>query len=433
MYARYNVLKGSNLVGRTKRMRLITGCIMYLFFSDGSLASPGEASWNTWLLRQIDDHPDLVAARQHMNATFSHGDDMTRPLYNPEFETAYERQGDANNYRFGIRQTFDWWDKRGERTLQSESVKVAARQAYLQTRQDKLAQALRALVRWEAAGERYQLAIEQEEQLDALIALVKRRQRAGDLGQIDVELTLLTLSQRLYDTAQAMSAFQEAEATLRELLPAWLPGQQAIPVGTWVTETLISTDDGWLDDHPSVLAAKAQWEIQQQQAQLTRLEAKAEPTVGFDAGREDTDAVVGLTLSVPLNVRNNYSARTRAASQQALSAEAAYRAVRRQLRYALQADSAVVEQYRAQVTRWHSLMSERRDQSRRLLERQWNAGDLSTTEYLLTLQQGMDGLMAGISLNEQYRLAVVRWLSTSGQVVARLSTSSVETKGEKSP
>lgn len=405
----------------TKRIRQLLGCVVCFALWGDATASSGVAPWPQWLLSQVDNHPEVTAARERMNAAFSRGDAMTRALYNPELETQYEREGGDDNYRLGIRQRVDWWDRRGQRTLQAESVKVAARQAYLNARQDQLRRVLQALVSWEAANGKVQLARAQEQQLDELIALVRKRERAGDLGQIDVELSLLTLSQRLNDTAQAMAAFQIAQAQLRQLLPNWQVDKRAIPVSLWSTEFGESNEDDLLDNHPAVAAARAAWEIQLQQAQLARLEARAEPTVGLHAGRVGRDDVVELTLSVPLNLRNDYSAETRAAGDDALAAEATYRAIRRQQRFSLQADRAVLDQYRTQVVRWESLMSLSRDESKRLLERQWISGDLGTSEYLLALQQRMDGLRAGISLNERYRLAVIAWLSTSGQTAATLT------------
>ena len=61
----------------------------------------------SWLSMQINKHPDIIAAKEEMNAVFSNAEGNKQPLYNPELETGYEREGDANNYSIGINQTID--------------------------------------------------------------------------------------------------------------------------------------------------------------------------------------------------------------------------------------------------------------------------------------------------------------------------------------
>ena len=51
-----------------------------------------------------------------------------------------------------------------------------------------------------------------------------------------------------------------------------------------------------------------------------------------------------------------------------------------------------------------------------LLHKQWQSGDISTTEYLLALQQRAEGLNAGIELQSQYQLSQIDWLLQVGQV-----------------
>ncbi len=45
---------------------------------------------------------------------------------------------------------------------------------------------------------------------------------------------------------------------------------------------------------------------------------------------------------------------------------------------------------------------------------------MSTTEYLLALQQRADGLVAGIELETQFQLARIDWLFQTGQLATAL-------------
>ena len=107
---------------------------------------------------------------------------------------------------------------------------------------------------------------------------------------------------------------------------------------------------------------------------------------------------MGVTFSIPLNVRNNFSAETRAAERAALEAEARFQAVYRKQRFDWQAAQAAWQRFDQQYRSWKTLVHGRVENSAKLLERQWRSGDLSTTDYLLALNQRAESLLAGIAL-----------------------------------
>ena len=65
-------------------------------------------------------------------------------------------------------------------------------------------------------------------------------------------------------------------------------------------------------------------------------------------------------------------------------------------------------------------MAGRSERSQILLEKKWRSGDMSTTEYLLALQQLTEGLASGIELREQFQLAQIEWLFQTGKINAAL-------------
>jgi len=380
-------------------------------------------AWKNWLKNQIENHPELIAAKQQLKAQLFLAEGRTRPLYNPELETEFERQENADNYRIGINQTLDVWGKRSNRRQQAEFLRLAAEQTYAQTYQEKLTEALSVLATYQASKARYLLAQQQEQQIDTLFKLVKNRQRAGDLGQIEVNFSLASLAQRLNETAQAMADFRTAETRVWELFPSLPSDKSEVPAQLWQVNIGPASDDSSRDlveSHPSILLAKAQWEIHKETAELARLDAKAEPTLGINAGRDGNEDVVGLTFSIPLNVRNNFSAEQKAAAEEALSAEAAYRAVHRQQQFQIQAAASIAQQYQKQLQRLKSLLPQSSEQSQKLLEQQWRTGDLSTNDYLLALQQSMAGALSGIELQEEFQLAAIDWLMATGQMKAHI-------------
>ncbi|MEE8060168.1 MAG: TolC family protein [Pseudomonadales bacterium] len=404
------------------RCIVVGGCALYC--SSVLYADPSALAWSLWLHNQLEQHPDMIAAQQTMNAAFSIAEGRDQPLYNPALETEYEQQDDVDNYRLGISQTIDLWDKRGTRMQQGLFSRTAAKQNFQIIKQRKIAQALNAIVVWQATRQRADLARRQEQQLKTLLELVKGRQQAGDLGAVDAELTYLSLSKELYTTAQAMAEFRRAEANLREILPGLIVDKAVIPDSLWVTTpTLLGHSikgKAWVDNHPTVMASRFEWEVLRQQAELARRETKADPTFGIHAGKDDDEDYVGLTISIPLNVRNNFNAKARAAGQTALSAEANYLAIRRSQQFAIAAATDTLNEYQQRYEYWQALMEGRGERSEKLLEKQWRSGDLSTTKYLLTLQQRTAGLLAGIDLQSQFQLAHIDWLLQTGLITKAL-------------
>ncbi|MGK0306566.1 MAG: hypothetical protein ACI8UG_002324, partial [Gammaproteobacteria bacterium] len=116
--------------------------------------------------------------------------------------------------------------------------------------------------------------------------------------------------------------------------------------------------------------------------------------------------------------RNNYSAQAKAANQQAIAAEANFRSVMRKQRFAIQSSTDTLITYQKNYQRWQQLMDGRGKRSGNLLQKQWQSGDVSTTEYLLALQQRAEGLNAGIELQSQFQLSQIDWLLQVGQIKA---------------
>lgn len=379
-------------------------------------------NWNTWLASQIQQHPNVLAAREQLLGSKASAEATEQPLYNPELSTGFERNGKENNYQVGVQQTIDWWDRGGVRQKQASYMRRAAEAQYQQEVLEHTAKAIVALVEWHAAQRAATIAQSQQQQLNTLLELVGERQQAGDLGSIDAELTFLSLSQLLAQVAEAEASLQKADARVRVLLPEWSTERGTIPHSFWPSQ-LDSTTGKELLNHPAVVSAHARWQSLKEEAEVARRTARAEPTVGINAGRDGGESLVGLSFSIPLNVRNNFSAETRAAQQSALEAEARYNAIYRKQRLDWHAAHAAWQRYKNQYKRWQTLVKGRVQNSAQLLQRQWQTGDLSTTDYLLAVNQRAESLLAGIELEKQTRLARIDALRQSGRLISTTTPS----------
>jgi len=404
---------------RCLNKRIPLGVVYLLVFSASLSAAPSNDEWRKWLQSQIENHPQVIAAKEQMRSANSLATNQELPLYNPELETEFEREGDSNNYSIGISQTIDWWDKSSVLKKQASISREAARFDFDAILQQRTAETISALIVWDSANQRAKLAKEQENRLSALLEVIAERQKAGDLGQLDAELTYLELSQQLNETAESHVQFRQAEAKLRELLPEWTLEWSNVPKSFWRFDAYNSFNQS-IDQIPNVAAARAAWESLRQEAEVARLNAKTDPTFGLNAGKSEDDDVVGISFSMPLNIRNNFSAQVKAVNQQALSAESQYLAARRSQQFFIEAAQAAMEEYKNHYKRWQDLMKGRIERSANLLERQWRSGDVSTSEYLLSLQQRADGIVAGIELQKKYRVAYTDWLLSTGQLTTAL-------------
>ena len=158
-------------------------------------------SSGTWLDSQIINNPEVIEAQELLNASTHKVNSASQAIYNPNFESSYEREGDDNNYSFGLSQTIDMGDKRSINQSIAQMHHFANQQQLKNIIETKKYQALSALIKWSAAKQSSFIALEQEKQLETLLSIVDEKKRAGILGQLDVEFIYLSLSQTLSNIA----------------------------------------------------------------------------------------------------------------------------------------------------------------------------------------------------------------------------------------
>jgi len=382
--------------------------------STGTIARDFESDI-TWLTEQVSKHPQVIAAKQAMDSTLTTADSFELPLYNPVIGSNYDSEGQDDIYSIGISQTIDRTDKRGSRTEQAVYSRISAKQNYAFIIQQKKAEVLNVLINYQATQKRAALASEQEQQLENLLEIVKKRSASGDLGQLDTELAYLSLSQRFGQTARVQAQLKRVEAQIRELLPDWPEQNLELETSQWQKFYQLDAQIA-VENHPMVQAAKAQWQVAEMVAEVAAKNKKADPTIGVSAGQINNDGLLSLSFSMPLNVRNDFSLAYKAANQQSLSAESNYQAVKRKQYYAILASQQALNEYKKRFDKWQNLMQGRAKDSENLLQRQWNVGDISTTQYLLTLQQRTEGLLAGIELEQEYQSALIQLLLDTAQL-----------------
>ena len=85
----------------------------------------------------------------------------------------------------------------------------------------KKANALPAIVNWQAAKKVAQLLSVRENQLQTLVGIIEDKRKAGLLEPLDAELVYLNLSQVFSEISESQIALKNAEVNVQELLPDW--------------------------------------------------------------------------------------------------------------------------------------------------------------------------------------------------------------------
>lgn len=410
-------------------MRLLTFCGSALFASllvnvahaadtkgITAASSPGERrmppALPAFVRTVMESNPRLLAARSAFDAAQARTRAASRPLYNPALKLDVET-AEADTASLGITQTIDWTDKRGAREGAAAFEAQAADAEFDATRQSLIGELLSALGRYHSTDALEQLARERAEVMQRFLTLAEKRRQAGDLNQVELDLARLARTRSLLQQAQASSERTVAEEALvavtGKLRREWPPLPERLP-------ELVSFDaDALLEALPEVRALRARIVAAQSTVTLRQREQRPDPMLGLRGGREGSDRLVGLTLSIPLFVRNNFHAETEAANAALIETEQARQDVYRRSQARL---LSTAQRYQMALNAWAVWESSGQPSLRSqlgLLERLWQAGELSTTDYLLQLNQNLETQGSALELRDRLWGSWFDWLAASGQ------------------
>jgi cobalt-zinc-cadmium efflux system outer membrane protein len=373
----------------------------------------------------LESNPEIQAAQAAVDAAQARLTGAGLPLNNPELEFGAERT-DISIYTIGISQTIDWHDKQGgfEQVARAELAAAKARvEAIRLTKTNELLDAIGSVaVRHEITS----LAKRQTEILDRFVRLAERRHSAGDISQAELELARLSLTEAVMqhagngaDLVGAKSEYfslsgqmPNSLVTFRDLIPLTLPEKQE-------EETLAQ-------NHPQVQAALKKAQSARQQIETADRERRADPTFGLTTGRDDTESLVALSISIPLQVRNDFRSNVDAAQAEALEAEQEAHQVYRNLQARL---NSARSRFKLVADAWGLWVTQGRislQQHIELLETLLQAGEISTADYLLQVKQTLGTQIASIELHGNLWNAWIEWLSASGTLNSWLNRSSME-------
>lgn len=380
-----------------------------------SHAPPAQTALATLVNAALGTNPRLQAARAAIAAAQARAQAAGRPLYNPELALDLER-AETDTGAIGISQTVDWGDKRTARA-EVAVFELAAARAHLAGVRQRLAEALLAAwTRYRTSSALTRLAERRSRLMHRLVAVSARRSRAGDLDRVDLELARLAYAQAQLRQAQATGHRIEARQALTVIAGEANRNWPALPDELPALDRHEAAVEALAQRLPAIRLHRARMDAARAEVALNERARSPDPTFGLRGGREEDDVLVGINLSLPLFVRNDFSAEVQAANAELIQAQAQAQAAYRRAKTRLHAVRAQYRVVQRAGRAWQRLGQQSLNLQVDLLKRLWQAGELPTTSYLVQLNQALDTQTSALELRGQAWRAWFRWLAASGKI-----------------
>ncbi|WP_260843281.1 TolC family protein [Sedimenticola selenatireducens] len=366
----------------------------------------------TILGQAMISNPDILAAEAAIKITQAQLEGARLPLNNPELEFETER-AEGNSYTIGVKQTLDWHDKQGSYLEVAQTRLNAAQQALMALKLRKASELLDAIGNISTQKRINELAKRRSETLSRFVLLAEKRHSVGDISIAELELARLSRAEAIMQQVKSGVDLIKANSAFFALSGVQLPGNISLPARLELKQQRAIDDETTIRNHPNVQAAHNMAQVVRQKIRLVDQERKADPTFGLSTGRTGNENLVSLSVSIPLQIRNNFQNDVDAARAESLQSDHEAQVMYRNSFARLQAARARYKLIDGTWMMWMSLGEASLQQSLILLEKQWQAGETNTTDYLLQMKQSLETSIAGAELQGERWSAWIEWLSAS--------------------
>ena len=412
---------------RFARRRFVAPAVLFtaflLQFSTATFAAEAPDSVAPDALRSAlqnawQNHPTYRATEAQLAGAKARLQAAGQPLYNPELEFASDDEGPDRTTTAGLNLTLDLSGKRRvRRDAAAARVDQATAEAQLR-RRDFAQQWFSGWAGLQTAAARLRTGERRVQLMDRFGDLAQKQFAADDISGLERDLALLARDEAEAEQAQLIAEFALEQAEFRAV-----GGNEALLTDVTLPTNVLSPPTVKNVDVENL----PEWQVAQANALATErdvLVAKrnriADPTIGVNGGRIDyggvSDNVIGVSVRIPLFVRNSYRAEVTAAEADAAVGLADADRVRLELQANQQ---RAIDSYAAAQSAWARWKSSRGtdvDRRTNLLEKMWREGELSTADYLQQLKQTLDTQLAGAELEARLWRSYTDYLAATGQL-----------------
>jgi outer membrane protein, heavy metal efflux system len=361
----------------------------------------------------VDRNPRVVAARALLDASRAREVAAAKPLFNPEIGFDADN-GETNDRSVNLSQTIDWVNKREARTDVASSVSEVARENYLTIQRLVAGELLSGLSAYQTTREREALTSQRVSIMKDFASLSKRRFEQGDLNQVELSVASLAYMEARISHADLQVEMADAIRQVENIEPGISPER-------WprldTLQSLPRSDNRTLAAQlPLVRSARNLASTALAVIELQKRNRKPDPTIRLTGGKEEKDTLIGLGIVIPLYLRNNFKAEVDAATED-------YRAAQKNADDVLQRAFSQLENttrrynlYYAAWNDWQATGLVDLNNQAQQLQNLWEAGEISTTDFLLQIQQTLDTRDSALILYRNVWQAWLEWLVSSGRI-----------------
>jgi cobalt-zinc-cadmium efflux system outer membrane protein len=385
--------------------------------------------WPTDLINFVNstvkDHPQSRAMASAVSSAYSQASTYDQPIANPELDIegtnrSSEFQPDGSKpetertRQIGLSITTDFGIKQSINTNLGRFEIIIAENNLKQSVLDLSGQVISALSTYYYAKKEASLSERQKKAMERFIAQAKKLRSVGETSATDLSLAKLALAETLREDLSAKGRLMEAQADLLSLCQCSIDSLPKLPAKF---PMVVKPDfDDILQTLPSIKAAQANVEKAKIELKLTKANLIPDPTFSISGGREGKVDFVTFGVSVPIPVLRTGRPEIQAQKEALITAEN-----EKQAEWFVR-ERQVTSSYRSYalalrtLSLWQNQNFQSIEEQARLLGRLWKAGEISTTEYLVKIQETIEASKTGLRLKGQAWDAFSRWLVDSNEL-----------------
>ncbi|GIU44513.1 transporter [Shewanella sairae] len=379
--------------------------------------------WLPQVMQRFNSLPEVQAQAAHRQQALLSVEAADQAVYNPELGLGYQNASE-DTYSLDISQRIDWGDKRGVATRIAQLESEILLSNITLERNQMLAERLQALTNQSQARKALEFQKQQFNLAKGQLDIARQRTEVGDLSSVELQLMQLDVASNAADYALAEQASIAADGQVLALF-----GEFDLPFADFVNALTVQA--AHLEISPELPALKSAYQqvlVAKVTAEQAKADGSADPSISLSAEREGGENKFGVGVSIPLQIRNNYSEAIAVASQGVAIAEQTYLAQERVLLQQQKQFLLSLPRLTQRYQDWSELVLTSGTQAAQSLSQQWQAGDINTSDYLQSQRQMSGSYLAGLALESALYESWLSWMGTSGQLEGYLN-SQLSTQG----
>ena len=367
--------------------------------------------WLPQVMQRFNSLPEVQAQATRRQQAFLSVEAADQAVYNPELGLGYQNASE-DTYSLDISQTIDWGDKRGVATRIAQLESEILLSSIELERNQMLAERLQALTNQSQARKALEFQKQQFNLAKGQLDIARQRTEVGDLSSVELQLMQLDVASNAADYALAEQASIAADGQVLALF-----GEFDLPFADFINALTVQA--AHLDVSPELPALKSAYQqvlVAKVTAEQAKADGSADPSISLSAEREGDENKFGVGVSIPLQIRNNYSEAIAVANQGVAIAKQTYLAQERILLQQQKQFSLSLPRLKKHYQDWSELVLTSSFEAAKNLAQQWQIGDINTSDYVQSQRQMSSSYLAGLKLESALYESWLTWMGASGQL-----------------